>query len=224
MMKRQSKQAIVTTAALGLLGLFGASENASGSPVSVDPPPAGYTSVFSVVGADGIAEDPAKWFTLSEAPEEAVWTAWANKDISYNVDLGASDGEWLLGITAKNFDGGPEVLPPDYDAFRVRVKEAGAGVVGFAEIPASDLLWATTWISLGSRSGEMELELRWTNDSWTPGQYDANIAIGSLTFAQAVGVSAQSVPGASTAALMGVALLLGGRRSRVADESVKRAP
>ncbi len=212
MMMLQSERPMVILAGLGLLGL-GAAE-ASAAAVQVEAPPPGYVSVFQAAGSAGDARNPDRWFTLSEAPEEAVWTKWANQRITFEADLGEEEAEWMLGITGKNFDEGSEILPPDFEAFRVRMKARGEGSLGVAEIPASDTLWATTWVDLGARAGELELELRWLNDSWTPGQYDANFALGGLTFARAVGSAAQSVPGGATSALLGVALALGGRRRR----------
>ena len=107
------------------------------------------------------------------------------------------------------------VLPPDYTHFKVKVTADGVSTV--ANIPASETKYKKDKnVFLDLTGGDTEVALKWTNDKWKRGVYDANIQFRRIRLKR-VGKSERSglsafIGGSSTqgkSMIIGMILLLG---------------
>ncbi|MBK9121153.1 MAG: PEP-CTERM sorting domain-containing protein [Phycisphaerales bacterium] len=161
-----------------VIGLAATGVAAAG--VVTTPDPGGYTTHSLISGSAGTPAASNRWFLVYDSAAYA--TNWANENIHYALDipdLGAG-ADWRLGLTARNHS--PLGLPSNYSEFKVEVR-ANNVFMGTVAIPAFDEQWATSWLNLGSVSGPVNLQLRWKNDSYKAGHYDANVAFGALQLA-----------------------------------------
>jgi prepilin-type N-terminal cleavage/methylation domain-containing protein len=142
------------------------------------PHPLGWRSRFAFDGIDGWSLYSGRWRQTGDGT--SLYCPWSNYGLYFGADLGQPAAPWHLGISAKNFSS--LGLPPGYASYRVDVRVNGQ-FIGTAVIPASDTTWNTVWVNLGARAGIAIIELRWRNDSYRPGVYDANIAIGAVQLA-----------------------------------------
>ena len=147
-------------------------------PVVFQPHPFGWSTAHQQYGVDGVPRDPYRWRTTDD--DVSVYSPWSNKPIDFEQDLGPDAAPWSMALTVKNFD--DDGLPSWYTNFQVDVYING--VKQRVNLPASDTEWHTVWFDIGEQSGELDIELRWRNDAYRKGQYDANIQIGGLQFAQ----------------------------------------
>ncbi len=140
-------------------------------------PPGGLSTIASLPGSAGVPGNPSRWFEGESG--RSLFTYWSGDPLRYSVVLPASSEPWRLGVTARNVNG---PLPGSYANFKVKVSVASEAV-GTLLIPASDSAWQTSWIDIGPRQGPTEISLKWMNDSYKAGVYDANISYGGLQFA-----------------------------------------
>ncbi len=173
-------------------------------------PGAGYSVIAALPGVAGVAKNEKRWLDHDTGARS---TNWANEQITFKFDLADTPADYRLGVTAINWTN--LVLPENYKEFRVDVVINGSKFDTLA-ISASDTDWSTSWLDLGTRSGETNIMLNWRNDSYKKGVYDANIAIGSVALAApaAAPTAASVIPTPGPVALGGIALAVTGFRAR----------
>lgn len=187
----------------------------AGAAVMLPPSPAGYSAQATLLGSEGVARDPSRWFSIEGG--DAQYTAWANKPIDFFVDLGDVANDYLVGVTAKNQTS--LVLPSNYSQFKVGVS-VNDQFMDYLYIDASDTQWNSFFIDVGELAGDVKLTLNWVNDSYRAGEYDANIAVGAVQFmtfgAQSMSLPVNpEIPAPGTGALALASLILAApRRAR----------
>jgi hypothetical protein len=129
--------------------------------------------------------------------QKGIYTAWANQDIIFKMDNVEKEGWYVLKVFAKNVYGN---LPESYKFFNVRVKNDNTGKsVGGMEIPASVDVYQKGQMFVYLTEGENQLSLRWTNDYYVKGQYDANINISKIVLGYSKGETKRYNNGVRTA-------------------------
>jgi hypothetical protein len=191
-----------TRTMIALAMSFAASTVASAS-VDFGDAPEGYSPLITLSGVDGSPNNPSRWF--DDEQTGSIRTNWRNEKITFNTGELARDS-YMIGITVRN--GGNLPLKDNYDNFKVDVTLNGQTIASKAPITASDTEWNTRWFDAGELSGDASLTLKWRNDSYRKGVYDANITYGAVTFA------GQSIPAPSAAGLACVGLASLTRRRR----------
>ncbi|MEQ9617282.1 MAG: hypothetical protein RLN60_04530 [Phycisphaerales bacterium] len=188
--------ALAASVAIGSLAL------SAQAAVDFGGPPEGFSVHETIAGTSASPANASRWFDDGDG---AVRTNWANERITFHTSDLPTD-TYMLGITAIN--GGSLPLNQNYSHFKVDVKVNGAMLQSNAEILASDTEWNTLWLALGEVSGEFDIELKWRNDNYRAGHYDANITFGGIQLA------GTAVPAPGAAALAMCAIGVASRRRR----------
>jgi hypothetical protein len=130
--------------------------------------------------------DPSqgRWFLSTEPgsiAKSGIETYWARETLKLRITDNCKAGYYLVTVEAKNSKGN---LPSSYTHFRMNVEneslalsQEGRKTIGFMKIAASteEKRQASTRIWL--KEGENILDLKWLNDYYVAGEYDANINI-----------------------------------------------
>ncbi len=176
--------------------------------------PAGYSAQATLYGSEGVGQNASRWFSASDGMAQR--TNWANERIDFYASLDASPSNYTVGVTAKNET--PLVLSSNYSQFKVGVSVNDA-FVDYMYIDASDEQWNSSYLNVGELSGDTKVTLNWTNDSYSPGNYDANISFGGLQFltfgAQSLSLPmSPEIPAPGSGALAIVSLMFAAPRRR----------
>lgn len=118
-----------------------------------------------------------KWFTNPEG----IYTAWSNQVLRITISNIKEAGWYTIAVSAKNIYG---PLPDFYKYFTISAyNENSSKSIGGISIKASD-----NTLNKGSMrvylepnsSGQAIVVLKWINDAYKQGEYDANILIGKV--------------------------------------------
>ncbi len=106
---------------------------------------------------------------------KGIHTYWANQKLYLRVRNNCKAGWYKLVVVAKNQNG---PLPDFYKAYNVDVfNETTNRSVGGLHIRASDKRYYRGRMLVYIEEGDTDLLLKWKNDAWKKGVYDANIQI-----------------------------------------------
>jgi hypothetical protein len=125
-----------------------------------------------------------RWFdTPAEklgTADKAIQTYWANEPLYLRVEKVQQAGWYMLEIDAKNNG----ELPNFYKQFNISVfNETTDEGVGGIQINASDEAYKIGSMRVYLAEGDTDLLLKWTNDAYREGKYDANIQISNVSLA-----------------------------------------
>ncbi len=129
--------------------------------------------------------------------QSGIYTAWANQDILLNMENINKAGWYVLKIDAKNIFGD---IPDSYKYFNITVNDDLNGKkIGGMQIPASTEKYQRGTMYIYLEEGQNQLSIKWTNDYYKKGQYDANINISRITLGYAKSMTKQYEKGVRTA-------------------------
>ena len=168
----------------------------AGAAAILAPELQGFQTELHLTGGAGVGRNADKWKSLEEGAAQS--TNWSNQSIDFFADLGDGVQPYMVGVTARNDT--TLQLPDNYSQFKVSVS-LNDQFVDFLFIDASDIEWNTSWLDVGELSGENKLTLKWVNDSYKAGSYDANFAVGAVQFAAYI-----PAPGAGMLAVLSIGL------------------
>lgn len=129
--------------------------------------------------------------------QRGLTTYWANQDIILNMNDINKSGWYELSIDAMN---NPGSIPESYGAFNISVRNDLTGEnIGGMQIPASDEKYQRGKMYVYLEEGDNRLSIRWTNDYYKKGQYDANINISRISLGYSKSMTKQYEKGIRTA-------------------------
>ena len=106
---------------------------------------------------------------------KGVHTYWANQPLYLRVRNNCQAGWYKLKVVAKNIHG---PLPDFYSHYNLSVyNETYDQALGGIHIKAEDDRYRRGRMMVYLEAGDTDLLLKWTNDAWKKGVYDANIQI-----------------------------------------------
>jgi len=108
---------------------------------------------------------------------KGIHTYWQNEPLTLRIKQNCQEGYYKFSFKAMN-TAGP--LPDFYKGFAIGVRQNGEDVGGLL-VPSSDTLYSTGSVTLYLKQGDNEFDLRWLNDAYKAGVYDANFQLNSVT-------------------------------------------
>ncbi|MBN2436447.1 MAG: hypothetical protein JXK07_14390 [Spirochaetes bacterium] len=109
--------------------------------------------------------------------QSGIYTASANQQLDLTVSGITEPGYYSLSVVAKNVFG---TLPDNYGYFNLSVSDNSGSAAGNILVPASDKTYQKGSALVYLNPGTNNLKLKWTNDYYIEGSYDANIQIKSI--------------------------------------------
>lgn len=109
--------------------------------------------------------------------QSGIYTASANQQLDLTVSGITEPGYYSLSVVAKNVFG---TLPDSYGYFNLSVSDNSGSAEGNILVPASDNTYQKGSALVYLNPGTNNLKLKWTNDYYIEGSYDANIQIKNI--------------------------------------------
>ena len=108
-----------------------------------------------------------------------IHTYWGNEPLKIRVKNNCQAGYYKLQFKGMNVDG---PLPSFYGAFALAVRdEAGTEDIGAVVLNASDSLYSQAATVVYLEEGNTTFDVRWQNDAYKKGEYDANLNLNGVT-------------------------------------------
>ena len=104
----------------------------------------------------------------------------ANQWLEYRVDFGKG-GAWAVGLTAMNYRNSASPNLPNGFNFLIELAIDGASK-GTLSVPGSASSFRTGTSTVTVPAGVHTVRFTWTNDTYVPGQSDANIRVQGVAF------------------------------------------
>ena len=109
--------------------------------------------------------------------QSGIYTSISNQQLDLTISGITEPGFYSLSVIAKNIFGS---LPDNYAYFNLSVYDNNGTTAGNILVPASDKTYQKGSALVYLNPGENSLKLKWTNDYYIEGSYDANIQIKNI--------------------------------------------
>ncbi|MBL8018461.1 MAG: hypothetical protein JNM27_02250 [Leptospirales bacterium] len=149
-------------------------------------PPTGQTCEGRSIEIDTTG---GRWFTTPEktipVPGQAgkvtkvkgIHTYWQDEPLSIRVKKNCQAGYYKLTFKGMNVDG---PLPDFYKAYALTLSNNGEDAGGVV-LGASDTVYASSSVTVYLKEGDSTFDVRWKNDAYKKGVYDANFHLNGVT-------------------------------------------
>ncbi|MCE9599061.1 MAG: hypothetical protein K8S54_13945 [Spirochaetia bacterium] len=113
--------------------------------------------------------------------QKGFHTFWDYEKLYLRVRGNCKPGWYSLKLTAMNY-GGP--LPEGYAAYYVSITNERDQKAYGLSVKASESAYNSGTVAVWIDKGDSDLSIRWTNDAYLEGKYDANLQIKAITLTQ----------------------------------------
>ncbi|MCE9597870.1 MAG: hypothetical protein K8S54_07870 [Spirochaetia bacterium] len=149
-------------------------------------PPTGQSCAGRTIEIDTTG---GRWFTTVEKsipiPDQpgkvtkvkGIHTYWQDEPLAIRIKNNCQAGFYKLTFKGMNVDG---PLPEFYKGYALSVSDNGQDV-GATVLAASDFIYGSASVNVYLKEGNSTLDVRWKNDAYKQGVYDANLHLNGVT-------------------------------------------